>query len=157
METDPKNPPTPKPPQGSWSRPVEEDDDDDDEDDDRTSDDIEEGLRLKAMNTFETAKENIGTGKLSFADIVNDIWHFSSVDYGQRCWQARDQKNRKRIEIRILIVSPDLCMGYNSIYSAPKIRFQSSPSLPDSKRVWCWIILCDDGTSKPHAGRVKQS
>lgn len=91
MLTDPKSPPTPKPIQGSWSRNTrkEDVDDDDEEDEDRTSADIEAGLRRKTMtSTFEAAKENIGTGKLGFSEIVNDIWHFSSVDYGQKCWRA---------------------------------------------------------------------
>lgn len=85
MLADPKNPPTPKPDTGSWSHNAGKEDDDEDEDY-RTSDDIEEGLRRKTISsTFEASKENIGTGNLGFADIVNEIWHFSTVDYGTRC------------------------------------------------------------------------
>ncbi|KAK2760773.1 hypothetical protein FQN54_002010 [Arachnomyces sp. PD_36] len=123
MMTKPKNPPTPKPDQGSWSGAANEDDSDD-EVEERSTHDIEEGLYLKPTSTWDDAKKKIGLGDLSFSDIVNDIWHFSSVDYGQRY----------------------LCMGYNSIYSVPEVHFHDNPNLPDSKRIWCWIILCDDGT-----------
>jgi hypothetical protein len=85
MVADPRSPPTPKPTQGSWSQTTNEEEENVDEDDGRTSDDIEEGLRMRNISTFETAKESIGTGKVTFSDIVNDIWHFSSLDYGRRC------------------------------------------------------------------------
>jgi hypothetical protein len=111
-------PPTPKPTQEEWSP------EDDEELSDRP-DDIEEGMKLAHQDTFEAAKEKAGAGNISFSDIVNQIWHFSSVDYGTRY----------------------LCLGYNSIFSVPKVQFQKSPSLPDSKRIWCWLILCDDGMS----------
>ena len=78
-------PPTPKPTQGTWSIHEEEEEDEELSD---NPDDIEGGHKLKNSSTFEAAKEKAGAGDIKFSDIVNEIWHFSSVDYGKRCTGA---------------------------------------------------------------------
>ncbi|KAI9820008.1 MAG: hypothetical protein M1827_006579 [Pycnora praestabilis] len=62
--------------------------------------------------------------------IVDDVWHYSSVDWGQKY----------------------LCLGYNSLHSVPRIEATNpedvldQKDLPDGKRLWTWLILGDEGT-----------
>ena len=39
----------------------------------------------------------------------------------------------------------DTCIGYNSLYIIPGLTVHNGPGLPDGKRLWSWILLCDDG------------
>lgn len=66
-------------------------------------------------------------GKFTFAQVTDQIWHFSSVDYGPRY----------------------TCIGYNTLYAAsglPREEVFNGKDLPEGRRLWCWLILCDDGT-----------
>lgn len=44
-----------------------------------------------------------------------------------------------------LLFFEDTCLGYNSVYAVSGDHFRNEPSLPDGKRVWSWLILCEDG------------
>jgi hypothetical protein len=60
----------------------------------------------------------------AFGNIVEDIWHFCSVDWGQRY----------------------IYVGYNSLFSIPEIKIEAGPNKPAGLRVWTSLVLCDDGT-----------
>ncbi|EON61382.1 hypothetical protein W97_00596 [Coniosporium apollinis CBS 100218] len=62
--------------------------------------------------------------------LVNEVWHWSSVDWGRRY----------------------ICLGYNSLHGVraklphEAIEQDSSEDLPEGKRVWTWLLLCEDKT-----------
>lgn len=72
----------------------------------------------------EPVREGISLPKLEFGQVVNDIWHWCSVDWGKRY----------------------LCLGYNSIFTIPGVDFANGSNKPGGKRIWSWLVLCDDGT-----------
>lgn len=42
----------------------------------------------------------------------------------------------------------DTCIGYNTLYAAsglPREEVDNGKDLPEGRRLWCWLILCDDG------------
>jgi hypothetical protein len=46
-----------------------------------------------------------------------------------------------------LISSPVSCIGYNSLFTI-KVDGQgimNGEGFPEGQRVWCWIVLCNDG------------
>ncbi|KAF7718302.1 Uncharacterized protein PECH_001110 [Penicillium ucsense] len=61
---------------------------------------------------------------LTFGEVTDQIWHFSSVDYGPRY----------------------TCVGYNTLFVAPDVIVENGHDLPEGTRLWSWLILCDDGT-----------
>ncbi|MCJ1281645.1 hypothetical protein MMC26_000966 [Xylographa opegraphella] len=67
---------------------------------------------------------------LNHYTIVNEVWHYASVDWGSKY----------------------LCIGYNSLYNTAATLKTDSGSTPRNqnrpagKRVWMWLVLCDDGT-----------
>ncbi|MCJ1399472.1 hypothetical protein MMC11_002674 [Xylographa trunciseda] len=67
---------------------------------------------------------------LNHYTIVNEVWHYASVDWGSKY----------------------LCIGYNSLFNtaaslkAHAESTQKNQNRPAGKRVWMWLILCDDGT-----------
>ncbi|MCJ1386640.1 hypothetical protein MMC17_009766 [Xylographa soralifera] len=67
---------------------------------------------------------------LNHYTIVNEVWHYASVDWGSKY----------------------LCIGYNSLYNtAATLKTDLEPTQkiqnrPAGKRVWMWLVLCDDGT-----------
>lgn len=88
--------------------------------------DIEGAYNLEKTDPVAASAEVASLGHLSFSNIINQIWHFCSVDYGPKY----------------------TCIGYNSLYNV-KINqkiLENGKGLPEGKRLWCWIILCDDGT-----------
>ena len=62
--------------------------------------------------------------------IVNEVWHYASVDWGHKY----------------------LCIGYNSLFNTrASLKLDPSDSRrnknrPAGKRVWTWLVLCNDGT-----------
>jgi hypothetical protein len=62
--------------------------------------------------------------EIKFGHIINEIWHWHTVDWGQRY----------------------LCLGYNSLFTVPGAKQDNGLNRPEGKRIWCWLILCDDGT-----------
>ncbi|KAB8231533.1 uncharacterized protein BDW43DRAFT_140064 [Aspergillus alliaceus] len=86
--------------------------------------DLEEAHTLKDLSDpaeMQAAASFIG---LTFAHVTNQIWHFCSVDYGSRY----------------------TCIGYNSLHVVPNVEFSNGRGLPNGRRLWSWLILCDDGT-----------
>ncbi|KAJ5577039.1 hypothetical protein N7535_003965 [Penicillium sp. DV-2018c] len=93
-------------------------------------------------NALKQLSDSVGSGEsasfrnLTFAQIVDQIWHFSSVDHGPRY----------------------TCIGYNTLFVIPTLSQPNGKDLPDGKRLWTWLIQCDDGTvisiqENPFAGR----
>ncbi|MCJ1328269.1 hypothetical protein MMC10_004945 [Thelotrema lepadinum] len=60
--------------------------------------------------------------------IVNEIWHFISVDWGHKYTS----------------------IGFNQLYETKaRVEFESAErqhSRPEGRRIWSWILLCTDGT-----------
>ncbi|EED24334.1 conserved hypothetical protein [Talaromyces stipitatus ATCC 10500] len=91
-----------------------------------SSRDLEGAYHLDKLDPAVASAEVASLGYLSFSNIINQIWHFCSVDYGPKY----------------------TCIGYNSLYTV-KVNnkiLENGKGLPEGKRLWCWIILCDDGT-----------
>ncbi|TKA57594.1 hypothetical protein B0A49_10699 [Cryomyces minteri] len=88
--------------------------------------DLEEGSETTELSSLS---ELDPLHNINHYSIVDDVWHYSSVDWGRRY----------------------VCLGYNSLYSVPTERRedeypQSHRDLPDGKRVWTWLLLCEDRT-----------
>ncbi|KAK8193211.1 uncharacterized protein BKA78DRAFT_294601 [Phyllosticta capitalensis] len=71
--------------------------------------------------------------ELSHYKLIDEVWHWSSWDEGRRY----------------------LCIGYNSLHnvsSTGSVSISSKDSrernedLPDGKRVWSWLLICEDKT-----------
>ena len=57
--------------------------------------------------------------------IVNDIWHYSSIDFGRNY----------------------MCVGFNSLYGTKHASVENNEDhLPHCVRVWTWLLLCADST-----------
>ncbi|RAL10428.1 uncharacterized protein BO97DRAFT_372562, partial [Aspergillus homomorphus CBS 101889] len=87
-------------------------------------DDLEEGNALRSLTDPEEISALASFRGLTFAHVIDQIWHFCSVDYGPRY----------------------TCVGYNSIYVIPGFEMDNGKDLPNGRRLWSWLILCDDGT-----------
>ncbi|KAI9779114.1 MAG: hypothetical protein M1816_003737 [Peltula sp. TS41687] len=68
---------------------------------------------------------------LNYYQLVDEVWHFASVDRGKKY----------------------LCLGYNSLHGASNREIDKlvkkedkGRAVPNGKRVWSWLLLCDDGT-----------
>lgn len=59
-----------------------------------------------------------------FKDVVKDLWHFSSVDWGDHY----------------------LYIGFNALFTLPEIEEDAESSKPTGIRIWTSVLLCDDGT-----------
>lgn len=73
--------------------------------------------------TKQTLKD-MDSSEIKWGHIVNEIWHWHSVDWGQRY----------------------LCLGYNSLFTVKDVKLENGANKPEGKRIWTWLILCDDGT-----------
>ncbi|KAJ5511950.1 Small GTPase superfamily ARF/SAR type [Penicillium expansum] len=88
-------------------------------------DDAENALKHLAVESDDYRKSASASFKnLTFAQVTNQIWHFSSVDHGPRY----------------------TCIGYNTLFVIPTLSQPNGKDLPDGKRLWTWLIQCDDGT-----------
>lgn len=105
--------------------------------------DLEGGYALNDIPDPEVIKEAARFKDLTFAQIVDQIWHFCSVDYGPKCKQPVDGGDQNA-----LTTLPDTCIGYNSLYTTTGVKIENGEGLPEGKRIWSWLILCNDG-SKP--------
>ncbi|EER28026.1 hypothetical protein CPC735_033620 [Coccidioides posadasii C735 delta SOWgp] len=120
---------TPVSPKLACDKPHAEHNEGDDLSETTRSGDIESGSRFEKLasvespTSLEKSKEFDMSG-FSFSQLVDKIWHFSSVDYGNEY----------------------TCIGYNSLYVVPSVAFKQPPGRPDGKRVWSWLIVCTDGT-----------
>ncbi|KAJ5793789.1 hypothetical protein N7457_000388 [Penicillium paradoxum] len=75
---------------------------------------------LKHIPDADRAREK----SLTFGQVADQIWHFSSVDHGPRY----------------------TCIGYNTLFVIPTLSQSNGEDLPDGKRLWTWLIQCQDGT-----------
>ena len=73
----------------------------------------------QARASKEEMRNRLGKGS-----VMEDLWHFCSVDWGQRYFH----------------------IGYNSLYTVPGVDIDAGSSKPAALRVWTSLILCDDGT-----------
>ncbi|EAW07677.1 uncharacterized protein ACLA_023920 [Aspergillus clavatus NRRL 1] len=85
--------------------------------------DLEDGF-LKSLSHPDEIQKAASFRGLTFAHVTNQIWHFCSVDHGPRY----------------------TCIGYNSVYVIPNMNISNGRDLPSGKRLWSWLILCDNGT-----------
>jgi hypothetical protein len=60
----------------------------------------------------------------SMADIAEDLWHFNTVDYGQRY----------------------VCICWNALFFLPDTSREKYNGKPNAIRIWSSLLLCDDGT-----------
>ena len=54
----------------------------------------------------------------------------------------------------------DTCVGYNTLFVIPTLSQPNGKDLPDGKRLWTWLIQCDDGMSRtatPHSPDLEGS
>ncbi|KAL5114679.1 hypothetical protein ACEQ8H_007412 [Pleosporales sp. CAS-2024a] len=73
---------------------------------------------------------------LNHYQLVKDVWHWSTVDWGRR------------------LPVPVVCLGYNSLHNirtkpredAHNDELDRTQDLPHGKRVWNWLLLCEDKT-----------
>ncbi|KAF4769724.1 hypothetical protein HAV15_011358 [Penicillium sp. str.  len=79
---------------------------------------------LKHLVDPDKSRESASFKNLTFAQVTDQIWHFSSVDHGPRY----------------------TCVGYNTLFVIPTLSQPNGKDLPDGKRLWTWLIQCDDGT-----------
>ncbi|KAI9713858.1 MAG: hypothetical protein M1820_000588 [Bogoriella megaspora] len=63
--------------------------------------------------------------------IADEVWHYNSVDWGRKY----------------------VCIGYNSVHNirasqaeGAEEAFRQDEDLPQGKRIWNWLLLCDDKT-----------
>ncbi|KAK5274203.1 hypothetical protein LTR96_000803 [Exophiala xenobiotica] len=77
--------------------------------------DLEKG----AIRTVRTPQP--GWKGISFGDVVNNLWHFCSVDFGRHY----------------------IYVGYNALLPGAENTHKSKPS---GQRIWTSLLLCDDGT-----------
>jgi hypothetical protein len=64
------------------------------------------------------------SGVNSLGNIVDDLWHFCSVDWGRRY----------------------LYVELNALFTIPGVEHQQTSSKPAGTRIWISLALCDDGT-----------
>lgn len=85
---------------------------------------------------------------LSHYRIVNEVWHWSSVDWGRRCRQYLVEPSSRYV-INIFTV---VCLGYNSLHNvqANPPDYHDDPDrildFPHGTRVWNWLLFCEDKT-----------
>ncbi|KAJ5538869.1 hypothetical protein N7494_008348 [Penicillium frequentans] len=90
-------------------------------------DDIENAFALKNIRDQGEGHDTSSFKHLTFSQVTDQIWHFSSVDHGPRY----------------------TCIGYNTLFVTPNVPEEinaNGKDLPEGRRLWNWLILCDDGT-----------
>ncbi|KAJ6164016.1 hypothetical protein N7470_002688 [Penicillium chermesinum] len=90
--------------------------------------DLENATALKDLSEKTASTHDTSSSKrLTFSQVIDQIWHFSSVDYGPRY----------------------TCLGYDTLFVAEGVSpgmNENGRDLPEGTRIWTWLILCDDGT-----------
>ena len=98
----------------------------------QNSDAYEEVIQLEkgptptnATTSGAEARQNSGSRNpvLGILDVVKDLWHFCSIDWGQRY----------------------VCLGFNALFTSADMPVGSTTK-PDAIRIWSALLLCDDGT-----------
>ena len=88
-------------------------------------DDIEKTVSVHAnANTVSTLDAKEILERIGVADLVENLWHFCTIDWGHRY----------------------VYIGVNTLSSVPGARQPSSSDLPSGQRLWSSLLLCDDGT-----------
>ncbi|KAL5333447.1 hypothetical protein BJX70DRAFT_380873 [Aspergillus crustosus] len=90
----------------------------------QVDEDLEDGHAMNALPSSEEVHAAASFRGLTFGHVVDQIWHFCSVDYGPKY----------------------TCIGYNSLYYVPGPDMTNAEGLPDGRRLWTWLMLFDDGT-----------
>ncbi|KAL2847988.1 hypothetical protein BJX68DRAFT_106916 [Aspergillus pseudodeflectus] len=88
------------------------------------NEDLEDGHAMKHLPSSERVHAAASPRGLTFGNVVDQIWHFCSTDFGPRY----------------------TCIGYNSLYVVPNLDMPNGRGLPDGRRLWSWLMLFDDGT-----------
>lgn len=113
----------------------------------RQQDDIEMASP-SVLGASEPESELESELNLNYYHLVNEVWHFCSVDWGSRC---------KTLECGIAIEGltiSDICVGYNSICNpqpddlslADEEKKSHLGDKPLGVRYWTWLIMCNDGS-----------
>lgn len=89
------------------------------------SDDIEKAtsVHIHEQNPSTPDAETI-LERLGVADVVENLWHFCTIDWGRRY----------------------VYIGINALSSVSGSKQSTSSDLPSSQRLWTSLLLCDDGT-----------
>ncbi|KAJ5950638.1 uncharacterized protein N7479_009051 [Penicillium vulpinum] len=77
---------------------------------------------LKHLADLDKSRDSASFKNLTFSQVTDQIWHFSSVDHGPRY----------------------TCIGYNTLFVISKLSQSNGKGLPDGKRLWTWLIQCND-------------
>jgi hypothetical protein len=87
--------------------------------------DLEKALSAQTSGaTSPTSAKPQNSEVTSFGDVVDNLWHFCSVDWGRRY----------------------LYVGLNALFTVPGLEHQQTSSKPAGHRIWISLVLCDDGT-----------
>jgi Mg2+ and Co2+ transporter CorA len=101
----------------------------------RVTNDVESMAGTVEMGAPQSSMS--GPKDITFGDVVNDLWHFHSVDWGQKY---------VHVGVNVLSVIPGL---------------EHSVDKPAGQRLWTSIVLCHDGTvistleRRPNSDNVK--
>lgn len=88
-----------------------------------------------------------GVLDLNHYQIVDEVWHFASVDWSSNCEADLSLLNGDSI----LNVLTALCLGFNTLHNGWTSKKRDvegegrARDLPHGKRVWSWLLLCSDG------------
>lgn len=64
--------------------------------------DLENAFPLKGISDQDASHDPAASQKLTFAQVTDQIWHFSSVDHGPRCrWSRADAGEHALISLQI--------------------------------------------------------
>lgn len=88
--------------------------------------DVEKGVSHTSSQAVQSNPKPSGLQGISFSNVVDDLWHFCSVDFGPRY----------------------IYVGYNALFSLPSTERRNDNNItkPAGVRVWTSLLICDDGT-----------
>ena len=103
--------------------------------------DIESNL----STTNSTRSFSKGMNQDSHYRIADKIWHYSSVDWGEK-YHCIGYNSLYNLEAEIPNAAKDNHSPAGSKQKQQKTEDSRLGSRPPGKRVWTWLILCGDGT-----------
>ncbi|KIV85904.1 hypothetical protein PV11_01556 [Exophiala sideris] len=87
--------------------------------------DVEKGVSMTSSHATQSNPKPSGLQGISFSDVVDDLWHFCSVDFGPKY----------------------IYVGYNALFSlSGGERKDDNTNKPDGVRIWTSLLIFDDGT-----------
>ncbi|KAJ5917722.1 hypothetical protein N7454_010097 [Penicillium verhagenii] len=117
------------------------------------SDDVENAFAMKNLRDTEDLHDTSSFKHLTFSQVTDQIWHFSSVDHGPRCkltalWGKKKKKTEEKKEdsTQVEDTPASVTIHYSSHPECPKKKNENGIDLPEGKRLWNWLVICDDGT-----------